>query len=128
MTTAWRTLSCGAHRSLEGNARRTSCVGRLNCWRCTRRWPVSKKKRSKRRAKPDTVEVSVEQYAALLAKGGMATLATLLQFETAVRADPERWAAPFGATQDEMLGSIAALRAAVLVDTLNTSVTAATGV
>ena len=80
----------------------------------------------KRRRRPEpTVQLSTEEYAALLARAGSVTLDMLNSYEDAVVADPATWAEPFGATAEQMVAGIRLLRAAVLTDVLNASVTAA---
>jgi hypothetical protein len=83
---------------------------------------VGKKKKGKR------VTISHEHYAALLARGGMASLEVLMRFEDAVNADPAQWAEPHGATKEQMLAGVALLRQQIMAEVLNTSVAATTGV
>jgi len=64
-------------------------------------------------------QITPAKYAARLARAGMASVDLLDQYEEQVRADPDRWATPHGATEEEMLAGVALLRVMVLMDTMS---------
>ena len=81
------------------------------------------KKRKHKRIVPRE-QCTPEEFAARLARTGSAGLELLTQYEDRVRLDPELWAEPFGATQAQMLESIAVLRGLLIAETLNSSLAA----